>query len=142
MSADRMAYTVRWRVRTYELDVNGHVNNAVYLNWAEHVSSEHTEAAGFGRDWLLEQGAVWVVRRHAIIYRRPATFGDELEVTTRALRLKGARGIRHTSITRVSDAALIAEMETEWVWVRLEDGRPARVPEALVRFFATVEVEG
>jgi acyl-CoA thioester hydrolase len=136
MSADRTAYTTRWRVRTYELDLNGHVNNAVYLNWVEQVATEHTEAAGFGRAWTLAQGAAWVVRRHEIIYRRPAVYGDELEVTTRAMLLKGARGLRDTSITRAADAALIAEVHTEWVWVRLADGRPLRVPDVLVQFFA------
>ena len=139
LSADRRTYTTRWRVRTYEVDVNGHVNNAVYLNWVEQVATEHTEAAGFGPAWIEAQGAAWVVRRHAITYRRPAVYGDELELTTRAMLLKGARGHRQTSITRVSDAAPIAEVETEWVWMRLADGRPTRVPDEVVRFFVADE---
>jgi acyl-CoA thioester hydrolase len=135
MSADRAAYTTRWRVRTYELDVNGHVNNAVYLNWAEQLATEHIEAAGFGREWVAAQSGAWVVRRHEITYRRPAVYGDELELTTRAIALKGARGFRHTTITRIADGAVVAEVDTEWVWVQLPDGRPARVPEELIRFF-------
>jgi acyl-CoA thioester hydrolase len=136
MSPDRLAYTTHWRVRTYELDVNGHVNNAVYLNWAEQMATEHVEAAGFGRHWMMAHGAAWVVRRHEITYRRPAVYEDELELTTRAISIKGARGLRHTTITRLSDATLIAEVHTEWVWLHLPDGRPARVPDELVRFFS------
>jgi len=132
---DRTTYTTRWRVRTYELDANGHVNNAVYLNWAEQVATEHVEAAGFGQAWVLAQGGAWVVRRHEITYRRPAVYGDELDLTTWPVSLKGARGLRQTTIARVSDGALIAEIGTEWVWVQLPEGRPARVPGELVRYF-------
>lgn len=140
--ANRTAYTVRWRVRTYELDLNGHVNNAVYLHWAEQAATEHTEAAGFGRAWSLAQGGAWLVRRHEITYHRPAVYGDEVEVTTVAQQVKGARGLRHTGIVRVADGAMLAEVHTEWVWVRLADGRPVRVPDALVRYFAAAATEG
>ena len=136
LSADGRAYTTRWRVRTYELDVNGHVNNAVYLNWAEQIATEHVEAAGFGAEWMSAQRGAWVVRRHEITYRVPAVYGDVLELTTRAMSIKGARGLRDTTITRVSDAAVVAEVHTEWVWVRLPDGRPTRVPDDLVRYFS------
>ena len=100
MSEDRLAYTTRWRVRTYELDANGHVNNAVYLNWAEQLATEHVEAAGFGREWTTAQQGAWVVRRHEITYRTPAVYGDELELTTRAISIKG----RAATATRPSPA--------------------------------------
>ena len=136
MSEDRLTFTTRWRVRSYELDVNGHVNNAVYLNWAEQLATEHVEAAGFAQEWMSTQDGAWVVRRHEITYRLPALYRDELQLTTRAESIKGARGLRHTTIARVSDGAVIAEMQTEWVWIRLSDGRPTRVPDELVRFFS------
>jgi acyl-CoA thioesterase FadM len=44
--------------------------------------------------------------------------------------VRGTRGIRRTSIAR--DGEPLAEVLTEWVWVRSENGRPARVPEELV----------
>lgn len=135
MAADRSTYTTRWQVRTYELDVNGHVNNAVYLNYAEQIATEHAEAAGFGRAWALAQGGMWVVRRHAITYHRPAGYGNTLELTTRVGQVRGARIIRHTAIVRLDERALLVELETEWVWARLSDGRPARVPPALIAYF-------
>ena len=64
-------------MRSYELDSNGHVNNAVYLAYAEELAVLHAEARGFGREWTLIHGGAWVVRRHEIIYHRPARFGDE-----------------------------------------------------------------
>lgn len=135
MSADRRTYTTRWRVRTYELDVNGHVNNAVYLNYAEQLATEHAEAAGFGRAWAQAHGGLWVVRRHEVTYHQPAMYGDELELTTRVVQFRGARGLRHTSIVRGGDACLLVELATEWVWARLSDGRPVRVPAEMTSFF-------
>jgi acyl-CoA thioester hydrolase len=133
---DRLVYRARWPVRIYELDANGHVNNAVYLSYAEEVATEHAEALGFGRAWTSAQGGTWVVHRHEITYHQPATFGDLLELTTSVDVPRGARGIRHTRIARVADGASIAEVMTEWVWVRLADGRPARVPHQLVAAFS------
>jgi len=54
--ADPLTYTLRWPVRGYELDSNGHVNNAVYLSWAEELTTAHAEAAGYGRVWSAAKG--------------------------------------------------------------------------------------
>ena len=135
MASDRWSYTTRWHVRQYELDYNGHVNNATYLNYVAQVTSEHGEASGFGRAWSIERGGAWVVRRHDITYHRPAVYGDELELTVRVRSVGGVRGVRRTTIVRVADGAPIADIETEWVWVRLADGRPARVPAEIVAAF-------
>lgn len=125
---DPTVYRTRWRVRVYELDANGHVNNAVYLNYAEQVAMEHAEALGMGRAWTQQHAATWVVRRHEILFRQPAAYGDELELTTRLASLKGASGVRHTTIVRTSDHQSLAEVTTQWVWVRLSDNRPTRLP--------------
>ena len=129
---DPLNYSVRWRVRSYELDSNGHVNNAVYLNWAEEIATEHAEAAGYGRDWTIAQNGAWVIRKSEITHHRPAEYGNEVEVAVRVERVKGARGVRRTWIRRLPDRELLAEVLTEWVWVRLSDGRPAPVPKELV----------
>ena len=133
--ADPLQFSQGWKVRTYEVDENGHVNNAVYLQWAEQLTAEHAEAVGFGREWSIEHGGAWLVRRHEITYHQPALRGDELELTVRVVGIGGVRGNRHTEIRRARDAMLLAEVASEWVWVRLADGRPARVPDELREAF-------
>ncbi|HSK93646.1 MAG TPA: thioesterase family protein [Candidatus Angelobacter sp.] len=128
-------YTARWPVRQYELDQFGHVNNAVYLNWIEQVATDHVEALGFGPDWTLQRGGGWVVREHHVTYHRPVVYGDVVLVTTLPQRIGGVRGVRRTEIHRESDGELLTEAETVWVWVRSADGRPARIPEDLLRLF-------
>jgi acyl-CoA thioester hydrolase len=128
---DPRRFTMRWPVRTYEVDENGHVNNAVYVQWAEYLSARHAEACGWGREWSIAQGGAWLVRRHEVIYHLPARRDDEIELTVEVLRLGGVRGVRRTEVRRATDAALLAEVQSEWVWVRLRDGRPTRVPAKL-----------
>lgn len=139
--ADPLEYTSRWLVRGYELDSRGHVNNAVYLSWAEEIATAHAEAAGYGQEWSARQGGGWVIRRTEITYHRPATYGDEVELTVKVELVKGARGVRRTTIRRVADGELLAEVLTEWVWVRLSDGRPTPAPRELVELAAAVSAE-
>lgn len=126
-------HTARFQVRQSELDLYGHVNNAVYLNWIEQAAVDHVEALGFGRGWSLGRGGGWVVREHHVTYHRPVVYGDEVLVTTLPTELAGVRGIRRTEIRRAADGALTTEAETVWVWVRLSDGRPTRIPAELLR---------
>ena len=133
--ADPLVFTLRWKVRTYEVDENGHVNNAVYLQWAEQLTAEHAEAVGFGREWCIERGGAWLVRRHEITFHQPARRGDEVELTVRVIALGGVRGRRETRITRAGDGTMLADVASEWVWVRIADGRPARVPPELLAIF-------
>ena len=132
--SDAWEFHGRWPVRLYELDSNGHVNNAVYLNYVEQVALEHVEAMGFGREWYRANRGGWFVREHHATYYRPATFRDYLLLTTIPLRMGAATGERHTTIVRESDQALLTEVRTLWAWVR-DDGRPGRIPEELRRIF-------
>jgi len=132
MAADPIHHSETWPVRSYELDSNGHVNNAVYLGWAEETTIRHAEAAGYGREWARAKGGGWVIRRSEVTYHSPALFGDVIEISVRVELVRGARGVRRTFIRRVGDGQLLAEVLTEWAWIRLSDGRPARVPAELV----------
>ena len=74
----------------------------------------------------------WVVREHHVTYRRPVVYGDVVLVTTIPLELGGVKGTRRTEIRRESDGVLVTEALTEWVWIRVSNGRPSRVPAELV----------
>lgn len=135
---DPLRFSMSWPVRGYELDSNGHVNNAVYLNWVEEIATAHAEAAGYGRAWSLEKGGGWVIRRSDITYHHPATYGDVVEIQVVVELVRGARGVRRTSMRRAGDGVLFAEAVTEWVWVRLTDGRAVAAPPELVEQAAEV----
>ena len=56
-----------------------------------------------------------------------------MEVSVRVEELRGARGVRRTWIRRATDGELLCEMLVEWAWVRIADGRPARIPRELLQ---------
>ncbi|HZQ05273.1 MAG TPA: acyl-CoA thioesterase [Anaerolineae bacterium] len=95
-------FTQRVRVRAYECDSLGHVNNAAYLNYLQQAT---LDAQGIVDD----RHAVPSVRALSIEYQTPARYGDELDVTT----WRGAE-LRGYEITRVSDGAVVVRAQMEW----------------------------
>ncbi|NKY32106.1 acyl-CoA thioesterase [Nocardia speluncae] len=76
-----MTFSVPVTVRGYELDVQGHVNQAVYLQYAEHARWECLVAAGLQADKLAAARLGPVVLETTIKYRRELRGGDEIRVT-------------------------------------------------------------
>ncbi|MCM1021959.1 MAG: acyl-CoA thioesterase [Muribaculum sp.] len=80
------------KVRDYEVDVEGIVNNANYLHYMEHTRHEFCNAAGMSfRDMHL-QGIDPVVCRVEIDYRTPLGLGEEFVSCLNMVR-EGARFI-------------------------------------------------
>ena len=129
---DTFSYTIR--VQADEIDELGHVNNTVYLRYAEDVARAHSDALGLSLNVYKALGVVPVVRRHTITYHQSAVLGDGVALTTRVEAFRGARAGRVTRLVR-SDGVLLAEVETEWVWIRVDSGRPTRVPKKVLETF-------
>jgi acyl-CoA thioester hydrolase len=77
-----------------------------------------------------------VIRRSEIVHHAPAVYGDEVEVHVRVELVRGVRAVRRTWIRRLPTREVLAEAMTEWVWIRLQDGRPSAVPPELVELAA------
>ncbi len=130
----RPFYELRLRVRTYEVDALGHVNNAVYLNYLEQAATEHAEVMGFGRERLTALGGLFVVRRHEIDYLGAAVMGDELRVTTWPESIKGPRAVRRYEIRREAGGKPLVQASTLWAWIDSR-GRPRPVPREIIDAF-------
>jgi acyl-CoA thioester hydrolase len=74
-------FRVRIAVRGYELDPLGHVNQAVYLQYAEHARWECLRAAGISLQTLVAAGVAPAALENTIRYRAELRAGDELDVT-------------------------------------------------------------
>jgi acyl-CoA thioester hydrolase len=130
--SDRFEVTVS--VLPADIDEQNHVNNMVYLRWVQEVAIEHWRAIApaDARDAIG-----WVVRRHEIDYKSPATLGEEILLRTwvgQAVRLTFER---LTEIRRHSDDQLLASARTLWVPINAKTARPTRVPAEVRRRFST-----
>lgn len=74
-------FSVPVTVRGYETDVQGHLNQAVYLNYAEHARWALLQAAGISQSGLIGKGIGPVALETTIRYHRELLAGDEVEVT-------------------------------------------------------------
>jgi acyl-CoA thioester hydrolase len=123
-------------VRFRDLDPLGHVNNAVYLSYAETARVEYFLRLGY------EVGSGhFILARAEVDYRRPIVLHDDVRVMTRVSR------VGNSSFRMVfevwANGELAARGETIQVW--LEQGRPSPLPEALrqaIRRLETQPVEG
>jgi acyl-CoA thioester hydrolase len=120
------------RVRHYEMDALGHVNNAVYQNYLEQAAIEHSEHLGLTLEVYRELAGVFVMRRVEIEYLRPAVAGDTLEITTWLQEMRGSRAIRRYEIRKQNQDELLVTAEALWVWVEAKTMRPRPIPSALL----------
>ncbi|PYS48908.1 MAG: hypothetical protein DMF68_11755 [Acidobacteria bacterium] len=126
-------YTRTFRVRHYELDSFGHVNNAVYANYLQEAAIEASSDAGFTPAWYAENGTGWVIRELSIRYHLQASYNDELEVTTWVSTVRRVSSAREYSVTRVADRAKVARARVNWVYIDMKTGKPARLTDEFVR---------
>ena len=128
-------FTTQLRVRHYEMDALGHVNNAVYQHYLEQAAIEHSESLGFTFERYREIGGVFVLRTITIDYRRPAVGGDTLAITTWVGEMRGPRAMRRYEIHRLSDGELLVTAEALWAWLDLQSLRPRPIPAVLLAAF-------
>jgi acyl-CoA thioester hydrolase len=102
-------FAVPIAVRGYELDSNGHVNRAVYLQYAEHARWEYLRASGVEPARLRAAGVGPVTLEETIRYHRELRAGDELTVSC-AVEWGEGRTFRAEQEFRLTDGTLAAEV--------------------------------
>jgi acyl-CoA thioester hydrolase len=102
-------FQVRIAVRGYELDLQGHVNQAVYLQYGEHARWQCFYAAGLTPDVLVVAGVGPVVLETTIRYLKELRAGDEVDVTCRFLWSTGKTFQVEQDYTRI-DGTPIARL--------------------------------
>lgn len=128
-------FTTFLRVRHYEMDAQGHVNNAVYQHYLEQVAIEHSESLGFGPVRYRQFGGTFVMRRVTIDYLRPAFAGETLALTTWLAEMRGPRAVRRYEIRKQSETDLLVTAEALWVWVDGATLRPKAIPAQILDAF-------
>ena len=115
-------------VRSYELDIYGHVNNAVYLNYLEFARHRFLQDTGFPYADFQRMGYGLYVARIDIRYLRPAFQEETLTITTTCLNMGRVKGTVRQIISR--DGEEVADAVVDFATVN-SDGRPAPMPAEL-----------
>lgn len=126
-------FTQRIIVDPSDIDELNHVNNVVYLRWAQEIAIAHWSTRG-SAEMLARY--VWVVARHEIDYRAPLTLGDDVEARTWVSPTpQGALWARHVEIGKVGEAKPSAAILSSWCLLDAATRRVKRVPMEIVERF-------
>jgi acyl-CoA thioester hydrolase len=117
-----------------DIDEQNHVNNTVYLRWVQDVATAHWRALASSE---AQTAIGWVVLRHEIDYKMPATLNDEIVLRTWVGKATRLTFERFTEIRRASDRQILSQARTLWCPIDMQNGRPMRVPAELRAQFST-----
>lgn len=106
------------------IDVNGHVNNTVWLRWVQDIATDHWNAVAAPEH---RDAYVWFVTRHEIDYRGNVGVGDVVEATTWIP--DPPRGARFDRAVTFRDTAgrVLVEVRSTWAMIEQASGRLVRI---------------
>ncbi len=107
-------------IKTYDIDVAGHVNNIVYIRWIEDLRSRLLGSC-YSMDELLEKNLYPVVTSTEIRYRSQLKLSDRLKgvIWIESIR----HGLMQLKVIFQRDDEVIATAEQNCVLMNLETGR-------------------
>lgn len=121
------AFRLEFKVRDYECDVQGVVNNSVYQNYLEHARHEFLLSRGINFVALAQQGINLVLTRAELEYKRSLRSGDEFWVGLRLTKLSKIRGLFIQNIYHKNTNAVILAAKIEWTALNSK-GKPFHFP--------------
>jgi len=123
-------FVTQRQVESMDLDVYDHVNNVIYVNYAEEAAAQDFSSKGWSPAKLAEANLVIATRRVHIQYLSIASWGETLNISTHPLQVKETGGSRYVSITR-ADGSLVAECILDWELVDRKSGEARPLPDEL-----------
>lgn len=116
-----------------DIDELGHVNNIVYLRWAQEMATAHWRARASAE---MVASYVWVVLRHEVDYRAALVLGDAIEARTWVDEApRGPIWPRFVTVAKVGAAKPAVEIRSNWCLLDMNTRRVKRVPEEMARLF-------
>lgn len=122
MSEKQYSFSIEFSVRDYECDLQGIVNNAIYLHYLEHARHEFLTSRGISFATLHKEGIDLIVTKVEIDYKYPLKSRDRFVVRLNLSREGNLRLIFEQDIFRLPGEKLIVHAEVTGIATR--NGRP------------------
>ncbi len=111
---DKYIYELKLKVRDYECDLQGIVNNANYQHYLEHTRHEFLLSTGVSFAKLHAEGIDPVVARINIAFKTPLRSGEEF-VSKLYLKKEGIKYVFYQDIFRLPDMKMAIKSTVEVV---------------------------
>ena len=115
-------YEIEFKVRDYECDIQGVVNNANYQHYLEHARHEFLVSRGISFSDLHDTGLDLIVTKIEIDYKYPLRSRDRFIVKVNTMREGNVRIVFLQDIFRIPDGKLIVKAKVTGAAVK--NGRP------------------
>jgi acyl-CoA thioester hydrolase len=125
-------YNYKIQARGYELDSYGHVNNAVYVNYAEQARWQIFNELGL-LDQFIASGMKIVVIENHIKYIRQIKLFDEFEIETQMEKSAHFLLFKHI-LTNTKTKKTLSKVMVKTVFLD-ENDKPCDIPESLLETF-------
>lgn len=141
-------YEHRLLVSENDIDMVGHVNNVVYLQWMQDAALAHSSALGWSAQRYQQHGAGWVARLHQIEYLQPAYAGDAVIIRTWVADMKKVTSLRRYRMIRLDPSTdqaegspketVLAVAHTNWAFIDFATRTPKRIPPEIAAAYRIV----
>jgi len=123
-------HVLEFQVFKEDIDVLGHVNNKVYLDWCELVSWDHSKFLGVTPQIYQKLRCACVVVKNRIEYLGSLFENDGIVISTWITdtdsKLKLSRLFQ---VIRVKDNKTVFRSNVEYVCINLDTYKPTRMPD-------------
>ena len=123
-------FVIQRRVELMDLDSYEHVNNVIYVNYAEEAAAQDFSARGWTPAKLTEAGLTVIARRIHIQYLSMASWGDTLHISTHMLEVSDLGGSRFVRMVR-ADGSPVADCIIDWELVDRNSGKAIQLPDGM-----------
>lgn len=120
--------SAKLRVRSYELDAYGHVNNATYLQYLEFARGEYMKQMGLVFKHDMEDKIRFFVVNANLNFKAPALIDEELEIAGKVKKIGNSSFTIKQDIFNTENNIHVLEAEVTIVFID-EKNRPTRIPE-------------
>lgn len=134
-------YRTEFQVRGYELDGYGHVNHAVYMNYAEYARWCMIEEATGGSEFFARNGVFPVIVRAEVDYKEPCYLAEWLVVETTQVEYR-TRVVRLRQTVKKRDSGRVAADIIVTLLCVDKSGKAVSLPAEMAKFFDEPEGAG
>jgi acyl-CoA thioester hydrolase len=130
---EKFKHKFQIRVRNYQVDSQGIVHNAIYLEYCETGRVEYVRALGIKLlpTGIFDHGITINVKRNEINYEAPAYVDDLIDVYTRISYLKNSSFCFEHIILNSDTRQLLVTQKSVQVNINPSTKRPERLPDNL-----------
>jgi len=134
-------FDLKIKVKPEHIDVLGHVNNVVYVQWMQDVASAHIETLGVGLDQYLEMKHAMVAVEHHVQYRKAAMLDDDIILRTWLYEINALYSFRQYAFFNAKDQSLLFTGNTKWACIEIASGRPKRMSPTFIQAYQPIDPE-